>query len=99
MEPKNFYVVEFRKAGKQPFVRSMDVVYRNWVLPGVGNDAHCHYPDNSQDKKVAKDLNRRLSTMQEADPTWPVWKIIYIQYMFFFVFRYNRRCFGEAEAV
>lgn len=53
----------------------MDIVCAGWVLPGEGTDARCKFPANSDDRKVSKELTRRLKHQEDAHPDWPVWKI------------------------
>lgn len=75
-KPSNFYVVEFRKAGKQPTARLMDIVCHTWVVPESGNNARCFFPADASDRKTALDLKRRLKSGSGPNPEWPIWKVV-----------------------
>lgn len=74
--PRNYYVVEFRKRGRQPTTREMDVVYYKWLVPDKGIHAYCYFPTNPLERKSSQDLNKRLYQKLEPNPEWQRWTVM-----------------------
>lgn len=75
---KKYYVIEFRKRGKAPAIRIMDVICSKWFVPKTqGKDVllFCSFPDEPTVKEVADDLDLRLNNNLEANPNWKLYRV------------------------
>lgn len=65
----NYYIVEFRRQGRPPATRLMDVACAKWISK-VKKNVYCQFPESVATETEAQKHSQRLKKLCEPLPQW-----------------------------